>query len=377
MFLQRREKNIAMDKVLFVATVEIHIKSFHLNTLKWFHEQGYEVHVATNGSSQIPYTDKHYTIPIQRNPFTFKNVKAWSDLKKIMQENKYKIVHAHTPMGGVCARFACGRSRKKFGTKMIYTAHGFHFFKGAPFKNWLLYHTVEWLLSYKTDCLITINQEDYAHAKEHFHAKCTKYVHGVGLDTSKFILLSNEERNEYRQSLGLKKDDFALFFAGELNKNQDQMIRMMSELCNRIPKCKLLLAGTGKKEPDLKVLIRDLGLEDRIVLLGWRNDIPKILASIDLYITFSGREGLPMNVLEAWYAKVPIVATEIRGHVDLIEDGRNGILVPAGDLKNAANAVMRIYKEKNNWPYQTEKCNIESFLLPNVEKELAGIYVPS
>ena len=145
-----------MKKVLFVATVTKHINSFHIPYLKWFKEEGYEVHVASNGNEPIEYCDKHYNLPFERFPLRKNNIKTYRELKKIINENKYEIIHCHTPVGGVLTRLAAKKARKK-GTRVIYTAHGFHFYKEAPLLNWLIYYPIEKWLSRYTDCLITMN----------------------------------------------------------------------------------------------------------------------------------------------------------------------------------------------------------------------------
>lgn len=175
-----------MKKVLFTATVDSHIELFHLPYLKLFKDKGYEVHVATNSDKKIPYCDKKIKIPFRRSPFKIDNIKAIKMLKKVIMEEKYDIIHTHTPMGSAVTRLAAKKARKKYHTRVIYTAHGFHFFKGSSIKNWLIYYSVEKWLSRYTDTLILINQEDYQLAKKKFK-KCSdiQYVPGVGIDEKK------------------------------------------------------------------------------------------------------------------------------------------------------------------------------------------------
>ena len=204
-----------MRKVLFTATVDSHILHFHIPFLKYFHENGYEVHVATNGDDPIPYCDKKINIPFERNPFKFNNIKSIGKLKKYIDNEHYDIIHTHTPMGAVVTRLAAVGSRKK-GTRVIYTAHGFHFFKGAPLLNWLIFYPVEKFLSRYTDTLITINHEDYELAKSKFKkCKDVQYVPGVGIDSKKFVSSMDDlEKNKLRDSLGLRPDDFVMAFEG-------------------------------------------------------------------------------------------------------------------------------------------------------------------
>ena len=203
-----------MKKVLFVATVTRHINAFHIPYLKWFKEQGYEVHVASNGDEKIEYCDKHFNLPFERFPLKVNNIKTYKELKKIIDDNNSEIVHCHAPVGGVLARLAARKARKK-GTRVIYTAHGFHFYKGAPLLNWIIYYPIEKFLSRYTDCLITINQEDYELAKKRFKkAKQIEYVHGVGVDSEKFKKenLNKEQKEKLRKSLGIKEDDFVIIY---------------------------------------------------------------------------------------------------------------------------------------------------------------------
>ena len=239
-----------MKKVLFVATVTKHINSFHIPYLKWFKEEGYEVHVASNGNEQIEYCDKHYNLPFERFPLRKNNIKTYRELKKIINENKYEIIHCHTPVGGVLTRLAAKKARKK-GTRVIYTAHGFHFYKGAPLLNWLIYYPIEKWLSRYTDCLITINKEDYELAKKKFRkCKQIELVHGVGLDTTKFdIKISNQALATLKDEISIKKDNIVLTYIAELNKNKNQqlLIKTIEQIVKEgDTRYILLLVGDGE-----------------------------------------------------------------------------------------------------------------------------------
>ena len=211
-----------MKKVLFVATVvKLHIMVFHIPYLEWFKKNGYEVHVAARNDYDnkdeciIPFCDRFHDLPFERSPIRKNNLQVYKDLKNIIDTEQYEIIHCHTPMGGAIGRLAARSARKK-GTKVIYTAHGFHFFKGAPLVNWLAYYPAErWLAKY-TDVLITINTEDYEIAKK-FKVNRIEYVPGVGIDTDKFKNIE-VNRTEKRESLGVSEDDFMIISVGELNK---------------------------------------------------------------------------------------------------------------------------------------------------------------
>ncbi|MFC0269963.1 glycosyltransferase family 4 protein [Metabacillus herbersteinensis] len=335
------------EKVLFCATVDYHFKSFHLPILKWFKEKGWEVHVAAFGETELPFVDKKFNIPIQRSPFHQKNIIAYRELKSIIDENNYKIIHCHTPMGGVLARLAARQAREK-GTKVLYTAHGFHFCKGAPVINWLLYYPIEKILSKYTDCLITINKEDYQLAISHrFMAREVEHVHGVGVDTERFKPMNAAEKNRQREKFGYKEEDFLLFYAAEFNKNKNQqlLIRALALIKDAVPSAKLLLAGEGNLQESCNKLADELGVEKMIAFLGYRNDIDTLLPMCDVAVASSLREGLPVNIMEAMACGLPVIGTENRGHYELIQDQNNGYLVDRESVDEMAGKIKHLADE--------------------------------
>lgn len=320
-----------IKKVLFVATITKHITSFHLPYLKLFKENGYEVHVATDDEVEIPYCDVHHKISIKRTPFKPSNLKAIKELQKIVNEEKFNIIHCHTPMGSVVTRLAAKKARKS-GTRVIYTAHGFHFYKGAPILNWLLFYPVEWYLAKYTDTLITINEEDYERAKNKFGKRCKdiQYVTGVGIDTAKFnIKMSDEERQNLRNSLGLKNEDFVLTCVARLDKNKNQgfLINVMQELVKKNKSIHLLLAGRDELNGYYQNIVKENGLGNNIHFLGNRDDVPQLLRISNVVVSASKREGLPVNVLEAFASGLPVVTLNCRGMKDLIKNKCNGFIV--------------------------------------------------
>ncbi|MFK4425312.1 glycosyltransferase family 4 protein [Bacillus sp. RC51] len=331
-------------KVLFCATVDYHFKAFHLPYLKWFSEQGWEVHVAANGNIHLPYVTRKYSIPIQRSPLSIQNLHAYKKLKSIIDQNKYHIIHCHTPMGGVIARLAAQKARRQ-GTKVVYTAHGFHFCKGSPYMNWLLYYPIERILASHTDCLITINQEDYDLAVKHrFPVKDIKLVHGVGIDVQRFTLVTEIEKRELKLQYGYKSQDFLMFYAAEFNKNKNQsfLIRVLAQLKNEMPHAKLLLAGEGPLIEECKKIATQLGVTNMVHFLGYRNDIASLLQMCDLAVASSYREGLPVNIMEAMACGLPVVATDNRGHRELIINNKNGWIVDRDDIKAMADRIKGI-----------------------------------
>ena len=321
-----------MKKALYVATVDIHIKSFHLPYLKLLHDKGYEVHVATNGDEIFPFCDVKHQICIERSPFKLSNLKAITQLKRIIETEKFDIIHCHTPMGSVVTRLAAKTARKKYGTRVIYTAHGFHFYKGAPKLNWFLFYPIEKYLAKYTDTLITINNEDYSLAKRKFSKRCNdiQYVPGVGIDIKKFdVDVEKIERSKLIKEFPLRKNDFILTCVARLDKNkhQDFLIDVMENICKKHDNIHLLLVGPDELNGFYQKLVKSKKMENNIHFLGRRDDIPNILAVSNVIVSASMREGLPVNVIEAFSASKPVVALNCRGMKDLIEDDINGFVV--------------------------------------------------
>jgi len=335
-----------MEKILFTATVDSHILNFHIPYLKWFKEQGYEVHVASRGNADIPYVDKKYDLPFERSPFRFSNIKTYFLLKEVIDKNNYDLIHCHTPMGSVLTRLAAKNARKK-GTKVLYTAHGFHFFKGAPIKNWLLYYPVEKWLSRYTDCLITINDEDYECAiKKNFKAGSIKIINGVGIDLDKFTPHTPEEKKVLRKKNGYSDEDFILIYVAELNlnKHQDLIIDVIAVLKNKIPNIKLLLVGKGDMQSKYKGQANRLNIEKHVDFLGYRKDVPLLMKIADVAVSASRREGLPVNVMEAMATGLPLVVTNCRGNRDLVKNNINGYVVGIDDKERFVEAILSLYE---------------------------------
>lgn len=337
------------NKVLFCATVDYHFKAFHLPILKWFKEKGWEVHIAASGEMDLPYVDQKYNIPIQRSPFQTKNIAAFQELKNVINKNDYNIIHCHTPMGGVLTRLAAKQARKR-GTKVFYTAHGFHFCKGSPVMNWLLYYPIERELARHTDCLITINEEDYNLAISHrFRASEIEHVHGVGVDTSLFKPIDKEDRCKRRERFGYKEDDFLMFYAAEFNKNKNQqfLIKALAKIKDSIPNARLLLAGEGLLQDSCKKLTSELGVKHMVDFLGYRNDIVNILPMCDIAVASSLREGLPVNIMEAMACGLPVVATENRGHNELVVNQYNGWTISPENTNDMAGKIVLLSTEQH------------------------------
>ena len=336
-------------KILFCATVDYHFKAFHLPIMKWFKEQGWEVHVAASGEIQLPFTDQKFNIPIQRTPFSPKNLDAYTQMKTIIEQNHYSIIHCHTPLGGVLTRLAAKRTRDERDSKVIYTAHGFHFCKGSPFLNWLIYYLIEKYLASYTDTLITINVEDYQLATLHkFKATQIKHVHGVGVDINKFKPIDERQKKALRFKLGIPQEEFLLFYAAEFNKNKNQqlLIKVINRLKDELPLARLLLAGEGAMLTECKKLASTLQVADRVHFLGFRKDIDDLLQASDVAVGSSFREGLPVNIMEAMACGLPVIATKNRGHKELIKNGKNGWVIEQNDIEKFAGKILYLSNNK-------------------------------
>lgn len=369
-----------MKKVLFVAhVVKHHFMLFHIPYVKWFKENGYETHVCANNDYEnkddcnIPYCDKYYDLPFQRSPFNSKNITAYKQLKKLIDTNEYDIIHCHTPVGGVLTRLAAREARKK-GTKVIYTAHGFHFFKGAPLINWMLFYPIEKFCARFTDVLITINQEDYKRAQK-FKAGKVEYIPGVGIDTKKFgeVVV---DKSAKRRELGVAEDAFVMLSVGELNKNKNHetVINSIAKLNNS--NVYYLICGQGTLENYLKDLIKKLCLEKQVKLLGYRIDIAEISKTSDLFIFPSYREGLSVALMEAMASGLEVACSKIRGNTDLIEDGKGGYLVEPDDVDGFTEAIDETIENhtlrENMGKYNEEA--IVKFDIDNVKAKMKEIY---
>ncbi|MGE5329465.1 MAG: glycosyltransferase family 4 protein [Deltaproteobacteria bacterium] len=330
-----------MKKSLIVSTVSRQFYLFEQGNIEVLESLGYEIHAAANFSDANERLDtldiiRHH-FDIQRSPFSLKNVKAFKQLKKIMQSEQFDVVHCHSPMGGVLARLA---AKSVGASPIIYTAHGFHFFKGAPVINWLVYYTVERFLSRYTDVLITINQEDYIRALR-FEAKNVVYIPGVGVDTEKFSrhIIS---RNKKREELNISDDVVVLLSIGEMikRKNHEVILKALAKVERQ--NVIYLICGKGELEGYLKDLAKAIGIQDKVRFMGFRNDIAEICAASDVFVFPSYQEGLPVAVMEAMSAGLPVICSSIRGNTDLIQNGEGGYLIEPDDVNRFADSILKI-----------------------------------
>ena len=340
-----------MEKVLFVTHNGRFLVQFELNDIRILQELGYEVHCATNFEGETMRADAENTlkehgvichsIPIERSPLRWKeNLKAYQKLKSLLKKEHFAGVHCHTPMGGVVGRLAANATRT---APVLYTAHGFHFYKGCPLKNRLIYQTAETFLARYTDAQITINQEDYAAAQKFPLRGKAYYVPGIGVDVKK-ISSVQVDRATKRAELGIPQDAFVFISVGELNENKNHSTVIRALARTDIPNSYYLICGEGKLKQQHFELAQKLGISEKVKLLGFRTDVSEILRACDCFVFPSFREGLSVSLMEAMAAGLPCIASRIRGNVDLLENSRY-LFEPADEsalcqlLKDAANGV--------------------------------------
>lgn len=314
-------------KALLVTTVSGFVPQFEMNNVQLLQNLGYEVHYAANYHMPSYGSNNHrldgsgiirHQIDFARNPLKHTNLMAYQQLCALMRSESFDLVHCHTPMGGLMARLAAHATKTG---PVIYTAHGFHFFDGAPPINWLCYYPVEKFLSNYTDQQICINQEDFSRAKQHFHAKYVDYIPGVGFNFSRLPQMSSDQIQRKKTELGLPTDKFIILSTGELikRKNHETAIRAIALLKQHMPNIHYVICGHGALNDTLHHLSTELHLQDNITFLGYREDILEIYPCADIFLFPSFQEGLPMALLEAMASGLPIVCSDIRGSRDLME----------------------------------------------------------
>ncbi len=333
-----------MKRVLVVTTLRETIESFLIPHIKALEEAGYQVDLACNMDRDFYIEElaknKWHPLSFTRNPFSIGNFKSIFQLRKLIGEEDYDIIHLHTPVAAFLGRLAARTLKRK---NIIYTAHGFHFYKGAPLKNWLIYYPIEFLAMRWTDKLITINQEDYGRAKKMAGRRAHIYkVDGVGLDLKKY---SAGDGAKIKRELNLSKDDFIVTVIGEANRNKNQ-IQLIKAIEILEEKYKAIIVGGGVLEEELKEYVRSKKLENRVKFLKYRPDINDIVAASDVLASMSYREGLPRNIMEGMAQGKPYIVTNIRGNRDIVKDGTNGFQVDVGRSDLTAHYIKKL-EDKN------------------------------
>lgn len=339
-----------MKRVLLTCTDLMTIQ-FMVPHIRYLAENGFNVELACSVvgdrlkdvKNAVGDVAKIHTLRLQRSPFSPNNLKGYGDLKKLLSENTYDVIWTNEPVMGVMTRFAARKARKK-GTKVLYMAHGFHFFKGAPLISWLMWAPTEIIMSKFNDILVTINWEDYNWARKHTFTPVIKHIDGIGVD------FSNREgvisREEKRAQLNIAEDDILVLSVGELQKrkNHQAIIRAIAKLNN--PHIKYILCGQGVLENQLRTLVAKNNLDNQVSFLGYRQDIPEIMNACDIFAHPSIREGLGLASLEAMASGLPLITSNVQGVPDYVENGITGYMCGPRDVDAFAENLNTLTENK-------------------------------
>lgn len=371
-------------KLLYILNVADRVNNFSYTSMLAAQKLGIEFHIAGNWSyasdrekkaDEERYGIKIHQIDFVRAPYHPGNIKAYKQLKALAEKERYDIIHCNTPIGGVLGRII---GKQLNVQKVIYQAHGFHFYKGAPKVNWIIYYPIEKLLAKYTDALITINKEDFEFAKAKMQLRGNGkvyYIPGVGIDTD-FYTVNGEINKELRKELGLSDNDFAVISVGRLepNKNTETLIKAMSVLKNE--NVKLIVCGDGEQRGYLEKLSERLGTEKSVTFLGTVSNLQEIYRAVDALASSSYREGLSRTVMEAMASGLPCVISKIRGNTDLIENGKGGFLCEPTDFKAYSEAITVLLQDaslRESMKNENLK-RIKEFNIPTVVGETEKIY---
>lgn len=379
------------NSVLIVSSVASMIEQFNMPNIKLLIEMGFEVHVGCNFELGNTISDEKinqlkselsdlgvefYQIDFSRNVFQMlKNFKAYQQLKKIVVRNNFNFIHCHSPIGGVCSRIVGAQ----LNVKVIYTAHGFHFYKGASIFNWLVYYPIEKILSKYTDVIITINNEDFEFSKKKFGLNKTEFLYGVGVDINKFNKKSNHEKS-LRNDLGFNDEDFLILSVGELNKNKNHEIIVKAFSHFKNMNIHYIICGKGKLEIYLSNLSIQYGISNQVHFLGYRDDVSEIYKICDMFAFPSFREGLSVSLMEAIATGMPVVCSNIRGNTDLVEDRYNGFTIKNNNSSLYTDKFKELIKDEKlrqlmsvNGLFKIQNYNIDNVM--NKTREIYSRYL--
>lgn len=373
--------------VLLVASVASMIYQFNMDNIRILSDMGYDIEIACNfldgntcTKSEIlslkQYLDSHdfkyYQIDFVRNPVHIRGfLKAYNQLYHLCQNKKYHFIHCHSPIGGVISRIVGHR----MNIPVAYTAHGFHFFDGAPLHNWMLYYPLELFLSKWTKVLITINEEDYLRVKNRFHAQYILYIRGIGININAYAMDEHKRqltRNRIRAKLGLVESEKMLLSVGELTdrKNHEIVLNALKQI--NCPELKYYICGIGDKLNSYKQFVKEHGIEKQVIFLGFRNDLRDLYASCDLFVFPSRQEGMPVALMEAIASGAPVICSNIRGNNELIRDADRRF--PATDINCLVNKLVKWQNGELDCFSAQDRINLQPYDISNIENDIRNAY---
>lgn len=344
-----------MKKALVITTISGFLPQFEMNDVHILQEYGYQVHYASNFNNPVYSVDKEklknegiilHHIDIEKSPFALKaNYKALKQLRRIIDNENINLIHCHNPMGAVTARLAAKCSHKN--PYVMYTAHGFHFYQGAPVKNWLLFYMAEKFLARYTNAIITINKEDYERAQK-FHLKkdgIVGQIYGVGVNLDRFKKMP-EKNEQIRKQIDIPQDAFHIVTAAEINTNKNQKVIIEAMGALKRDDIFYSICGKGNNIENLKKLVHEKNLDKYVRFLGYRTDMEDILQTADCFAFPSIREGLGIAAVEALATGVPLIVSDNRGTREYSKDGYNSIVCDANKPDTFAEAIYRLYQDR-------------------------------
>ena len=378
-----------MKKVLIVASVVSFIEWFNKENVDFLHNTlGCEVHIACNfdymNDTDVERTRKYmerikndgiyiHNIRFARSPFSPKNIKAYRELKRIIDSERFDLIHCHTPAVSFMTRVAARKARRQ-GTVVMYTCHGFHFHNSSSKKNWLLYYPAEKFLSRFCDYIVTINKEDFNRAKT-FHCKNVRYIPSVGVDINRIKELKINKA-EKRKEIGVPDEKILVISAGELieRKNHEVIIRALGKLQD--PDIYYAIAGKGPLLDRLKQVASEVGISDRVLFLGFRTDVFELYHAADISAFPSKIEGLGLAGVEAMAAGIPLVSSNVHGILDYVIDGKTGYAIPPNDVDGFASALEKLAHDPALRESMRQNCldAVEPFELSNALNVMWDIY---
>lgn len=370
-----------MGKRILITSTDLMMIQFLVPHVENFAEHGYEIEIACSDVGGYIEEIKNrlknkvkavYTVSLVRSPFSFSNIKGYRELRKIILDGDYDIVWTNEPVMGAVTRLAARRSRKN-GTRIVYMVHGFHFYSGAPIRNWVLLYPIERMLSTVTDYIITLNSEDFKRAKK-FPVKHVYYIHGIGADTDR--LKKDTVNQDIRKKLQIPKQAFLILSVGELNANKNQKIIIDALSILQDKDIYYVLCGSGKNLKNLQAQSRRYNLQDNIRFVDYRRDIINFYDQADVFVLPSYREGMPTALLEAMYCGVTPVTSDIRGVRDVMKDGITGVICDPKDSKAFAEAIKNLKEDKRlrkGYGENSRKA-VKPYMLSLVKDKILGIF---
>ncbi|MBE7003135.1 MAG: glycosyltransferase family 4 protein [Ruminococcaceae bacterium] len=328
-----------MKKLLMTASVYSHISNFHLPYLREFQRLGWETHVGCRDiPADAPYIDEAIELPFEKRMQSRENFRLAHLLRRKIASEGYDLIITHTSLAAFFTRLAVKGGRT---AKMIYVCHGYLFDDDTPLLKRSILLNAERLVAPQTDLLLTMNAWDYEAAKKNRLGLCVNNIPGIGVDFARLDKVTLEDGLRLRKELGVPRDAFVLIYPAEFSKRKSQhvLIEAMTKLPERVV---MVLPGYGDFLDDCKKQADKLNLGQRVLFPGQVDGISDWYRMADASVSASRSEGLPFNVMEAMYMGLPVIASAVKGHLDLIDDGETGLLYPYGDAAACAEQILRL-----------------------------------